>query len=123
MSNSQVITRGRFLRLTAGALVLGACSEHQDVTDPGDGEVTEIFVRDNVFFPAQVTIARGETIRWRTQTATFHTVTPDGHAAFAERQFNANNATFDVTFNTAGTFPYYCAPHRTIGMTGTIVVT
>jgi plastocyanin len=30
--------------------------------------------------------------------------------------------TYDHTFTTAGTFPYYCSLHSTLGMTGTIIV-
>jgi plastocyanin len=29
---------------------------------------------------------------------------------------------YDHTFTTAGTFPYFCAPHASSGMVGTIVV-
>ena len=30
--------------------------------------------------------------------------------------------TFEVRFDQVGTFPYYCNPHRSLGMTGTIIV-
>ena len=29
---------------------------------------------------------------------------------------------FTHTFTTAGNFPYYCEPHQSMGMTGTIIV-
>jgi plastocyanin len=32
------------------------------------------------------------------------------------------NATYEHTFTTAGTFPYYCSVHFMLGMTGTITV-
>ena len=32
------------------------------------------------------------------------------------------NHTYDVTFTTKGSFPYYCSAHYTMGMTGTITV-
>jgi plastocyanin len=31
-------------------------------------------------------------------------------------------ATYDHTFTTTGTFPYYCSVHFFLGMTGTITV-
>ena len=31
---------------------------------------------------------------------------------------SSSGETFEVTFTQAGTFPYYCDPHRTFGMTG-----
>jgi hypothetical protein len=32
------------------------------------------------------------------------------------------NTVYDHTFTTAGTYPYFCAPHGVIGMTGTVIV-
>ncbi|MCZ6737969.1 MAG: plastocyanin/azurin family copper-binding protein [Actinobacteria bacterium] len=30
--------------------------------------------------------------------------------------------TFEVRFDEVGTYLYYCLPHRSLGMTGTIIV-
>jgi plastocyanin len=101
-----------------------ACSEHQDLMDPEDtnGQVVTIDLTNFAFSQPTVTIAPGTTVRWRNTTSSFHTVTPDGHAAWTEWQTNTNGETFDVQFNETGTFPYHCVPHRSLGMTGTIVV-
>jgi len=32
-------------------------------------------------------------------------------------------ATYEHKFTTAGTYPYFCAPHCSVGMTGTVTVT
>lgn len=53
---------------------------------------------------------------------TFHTVSPDGHQAFTERQTSTSGETFQVRFDAPGTYRYYCAPHRTLGMSGEVVV-
>lgn len=74
------------------------------------------------FSPAQVTIAKGTTVRWTSDTPVFHTVTPNGHSQWSEASFSATGATFEHTFTSAGTFDYYCSPHRNDGMTGRIVV-
>lgn len=110
------------------ALVLSACSEHYDAPTPptdggGDGDgVTEIVIRNFAFAAPTVTIDRGQTLRWRNSTTTFHTVTPDGHQAFTERQTNTAGQTFEIRFDTPGRYRYYCEPHRALGMTGEVVV-
>lgn len=105
-------------------LVMLACSEHDIPAEPidnGDG-VTEVTISNFAFAAPTVTIARGTTVRWRNTTGSFHTVTPDGHLAFVERQTNAAGQAFETRFDTPGRYRYYCVPHRALGMTGEIVV-
>lgn len=104
--------------------LLAACSQHQDPMSPEApaGEVVEIEIRNFEFSQPELRIERGTTVRWRNTTTTFHTVTPDGHTAWSAWQTAGQGETFDVTFDQAGAFPYYCNPHRSLGMTGTIVV-
>jgi len=114
------------LKLTpiVAALVLLACSGHSDApTEPvgGDG-VTVVTVRDYAFAAPTITIDAGKSVRWSSTTGTFHTITPDGHQAFAERQMNASGATFEVRFDTPGRYKYFCSVHRSLGMTGEVVV-
>jgi plastocyanin len=106
------------------AAVMAGCSERSDnATNPvAEGVVTEIVISDFMFSGRAITIDRGTTVRWRNSTATFHTVTPDGHQAFAARQTNSQGEVFETTFDTPGTYRYYCAPHRGLGMTGEIIV-
>jgi plastocyanin len=106
------------------ALLLGACSEHTDVpTEPGTGgDVSVIVISDFAFSAPTITIDVGTSVRWRSSTGTFHTVTPDGHQAFAGRQMNASGQTYEVRFDAPGRYRYYCEPHRAFGMTGEVVV-
>jgi len=106
------------------AFLLSACSEHSDgPTEPiNDGDVAVVTIRDFAFSAPTITIDRGTSVRWRSTTGTFHTVTPDGHQAFAARQMNASGETFDVRFDAPGRYRYYCEPHRALGMTGEVVV-
>jgi plastocyanin len=89
----------------------------------------------HTFFPATLTVPVGTTVQWFWSSAG-HTVTsgidgtPDGTfcspaatASCATAPTSAAGATFEYTFTTAGAFPYYCAPHVSDGMKGTIVVT
>ena len=115
---------GRFrLCSLVTSLLFTACSEHTDVTEPvNDGDVTIVVISDFAFSAPTVTVDRGKSVRWRTSTGTFHTITPDGHQAFAGRQMNAVGQTYDIRFDTPGRYRYYCEPHRALGMTGEVIV-
>lgn len=105
-------------------LLLSACSEHvPGPMDPADeGDVAVVVISDFAFSAPTLTIDRGTSVRWRSSTSTFHTVTPDNHQAFATRQMSAPGQTFDVRFDTPGRYRYYCEPHRALGMMGEVVV-
>ena len=90
-------------------------------TDP-DANVVEVTLTNYEFTPADLTIEPGTTVRWVNQTNTFHTVTPDGHSEWASASLSEMGETFTHTFDTEGTFPYYCDPHRSLGMTGSVTV-
>lgn len=89
------------------------------------GAVThDVQVRNFQFVPASLTISPGDAVRW-IWVEGMHTTT-SGTAGTPNGIWNAPidvaNTTFTRTFNSAGTFPYYCAFHFGIGMTGTITV-
>lgn len=106
------------------ALMLSACSTRSkqptEVVDNGD--VTEVVIRNFSFSAPTITIDRGTAVRWRNTTGTFHTVTPDGHQAFSKRQTSSAGETFETRFDAPGTYRYFCEPHRSLGMTGEIIV-
>jgi trimeric autotransporter adhesin len=80
---------------------------------------------DDSFSPSSVTIHPGDTVQW-TWNENGHTTTsgnsgvPNG---LWDSGLRGQGATFSHTFNTAGSFPYYCTPHWSCcGMTGTVTV-
>lgn len=81
------------------------------------------------FDPETFEIAVGETVRW-VWRAQGHNVKPASVPSGAEWEGTPGDefATFDsgytysYTFDTAGTYEYYCAPHRSSGMTGSFTV-
>jgi plastocyanin len=88
------------------------------------------------FEPATLTVARGATVTWRNSSATMHTVTDDpGKAAnkadaalpSGAQPWDSGNIdpgqTFQHTFDTPGTYKYFCTPHEAAGMVATITVT
>ena len=86
----------------------------------GGGEMEEVVLTSGLTFsPSSLTISEGTTVVWRNAAAVFHTVTPDGHSEWQSASLNQANETFSHTFDTPGTYAYYCQPHRGQGMTGT----
>lgn len=87
------------------------------------GDVVEVEVQNNLTFsPAELTIEAGTTVRWRSTSAMLHTVTPDGHSAWTSATLGGVGDTFTFTFDQPGTYAYYCEPHLSSNMRGTVIV-
>src|SRR5580765_6407526 len=68
---------------------------------------------DLVFSPSSVTIRPGDQVQW-TWGSSGHSTTsgsPGMPSGIWNSGINNQGATFTHTFNTIGTFPYYCIPH------------
>jgi plastocyanin len=99
-----------------GASALGADKNVAATSDP------------DLFKPAEVTINKGDTVTWHSDGGTPHNVhfkngTKLGGAP-ATHTPTATTWTDQFTFNTAGTFKYWCDEHSdgTFGMVGKVVV-
>lgn len=87
------------------------------------------------FQPATVEITVGETVEWRNFSNVPHTVTADpaaaGNPSFVTLPAGAQpfdsgligaGGTFSRTFDVAGRYDYFCIPHQSLGMRGTVIV-
>lgn len=115
-------------------LVLAACSDDDNKTATADSSSTSstaavntgptVEVIDFGFSPSSETVDVGETITWSNEGDSPHTVTPeelaDGSLPFDSTRI-APSETFLQTFNTAGTYAYYCSIHPD-RMTGSVIV-
>ncbi|HSM69483.1 MAG TPA: plastocyanin/azurin family copper-binding protein [Xanthomonadales bacterium] len=82
--------------------------------------VHEVTVGDNFFSPSELTIQVGDTVRWiNAEGGPDHNVTSNT-GAWAQSP-TAPSFTFEVVFNSPGSFPYRCTVHPA-QMTGTITV-
>jgi plastocyanin len=77
------------------------------------------------FMPSSVTIHPGDTVHW-TWSSTGHSSTsgtPGAPNGLWDSGILNQGATFSHTFNTVGSFPYYCTPHGALfGMVGMVTV-
>ena len=78
-----------------------------------------------VFSPSSVTIHPGDQVKW-TWGSSGHSTTsgsPGLPNGIWDSGIHNQGATFTRTFNSAGTFPYYCTPHGgCCNMVGTVMV-
>jgi plastocyanin len=70
------------------------------------------------YVPDSITVSVGTTVKWTNNDAIAHDVTSQNNLFFSGNM--ASGATFSQTFQSTGTFPYYCTIHS--GMTGTVTV-
>ena len=75
-------------------------------------------IKNFAFNPASTTAKVGDKVTWKNSDSATHTVTFDD--ASVDSNDIATNATFDHTFDKAGTFAYHCKIHT--NMKGTITV-
>lgn len=106
----------------SGTVVAGETANVSfNVEDTFSGEIVEAR-DDNSFSQPDLVITAGTAVRWVNVGAMLHTVTPDGHTEWTSANLGGNGATFTHTFDTPGTYEYYCEPHVGFGMTGTVTV-
>jgi plastocyanin len=120
----------------AGPIAPGQADGAADSAVEDSGPVQSVLVGpngDHTFLPAALTIPVGTTVQWFWESAG-HTVT-SGPGGVADGQFcspgdtdcataptSGVGTTYQHTFTTPGTFPYFCVPHYDVGMKGTITV-
>lgn len=85
------------------------------------------------FEPHIVRVNVGGTVTWTLEsgshsTAAYHPdndqpqLVPDGAAGWSSGTLSEAGATFEHTFETEGVYHYYCSPHESLGMLGSVIV-
>jgi plastocyanin len=122
----------------------GNCAAVTTTTTPGGTTTTTaagptthvVTVGDGgalTFSPAAMTIQIGDTVRWVWESSGHNVVS--GMDGNADHQFcspsdtgcdnpplSSSGTTYEHTFMQAGSFPYHCSVHFSVGMTGTVHV-
>lgn len=136
--------RRQLLASTGSLLLLGTAGCLDRIT--GAGEAYDIGMSANAFEPVEFETRVGETVIWKNDGSRAHTVTayedriPEGASYFATGDFENQAEAFDAwhddtegnlytgerfeyTFELPGTYEYYCIPHESHGMVGSVIVT
>lgn len=122
------IQRSGRLALAGGLLLVTMA-----VAAPVFAATIPVSIEDRTFTPADIVVSQGDTVTW-TVTKSInepHTVTSgESGGADAGKVFDSgiensanlkdNGATYSFTFQTAGTYPYFCQVHP--DMKGTVTV-
>jgi plastocyanin len=141
-SPSDSLTRRNFLRGTAAAAATAAVASSSASAQEGQTHTVDM-TDELVFDPESLTIAPGDTVVWENVGSVGHSVTayeediPAEAEYFASGGFDNESAarsnypgqgdiaggeSYEYTFETTGTYEYFCIPHESVGMVGTITV-
>ena len=104
------------LRKGGAVTVIATLALGVGVAQAGGGTVKASGVSFN---PKTITIQKGQKVTWKWVNGS-HTVT--FVKGSYDKTLNKGNPTRSRTFKNAGTFKYYCRFHRSLGMTGKVVV-
>jgi len=131
-SNDYCQRRGAMARAAGLAAGLAIAT----VSQPSFAAATkEVLMGDNsgqlVFVPKEISVCKGDTVKWIINKAGPHNVVfdeeaiPKGvsqEAISMEGQIGEEGDSFEMSFDVAGTYEYYCEPHRSAGMNGILKV-
>lgn len=115
----------KLAKLIVAVAMLAACSS--DSTGPSgscQSGGTRVCMGAASFNPSTLTVTAGATVEWVDGSGLAHTVISAPGSGETFNHTVSAGGSVSRTFNTAGTYDYYCSIHGspTSGMRGTIVV-
>jgi plastocyanin len=142
---SRTLSRRAFVGTAAGgAATVAAGAVASGSATAQEGETHTVDMTDELIFdPDAITVAPGDTIVWENVGAIGHTVTAyDGEIPADAEYFSSGGADseaaarenypgpadipggerYEHTFEVEGTYEYFCIPHESTGMVGTVTV-
>jgi plastocyanin len=143
--SSTSMSRRGFVRTAGGMTALSAAA---GTATAQEGQRHTVDMTDElVFDPDEITVAPGDTVVWENVGSIGHSVTayeediPDDAEYWASGGFDSENAarrayssgdpdsgdvaggeTYEHTFEVEGTHEYFCVPHESVGMLGSVTV-
>ena len=131
---------------TGGVTSLAGCTSSENgngdsqstgTDNSGDSNTVLMLTEGSEYYfdPIGLFVEAGETVTFEIESGS-HSATaysedtssasvtriPDGAAAFNSEILSEQGATYEHTFETTGTYDYFCIPHKTLGMVGRIIV-
>jgi plastocyanin len=84
---------------------------------------TNVSMTNYVFTPKAASVTVGDNVVWKNNTtSTPHTTTSDTPLSLWDSATVSPGTTFSYTFTAAGTYPYHCNFHQSLGMVGSVAV-
>ncbi len=105
--------------LTRRSFLIAAAATPAVVALPAQAATHTVAIQGMAFAPANITIARGDTITFTNNDAAPHTATFTSGGLDTGRLGRGQSG--DLTFDAAGSFEYFCAVHPS--MRGRVIVT
>jgi len=87
------------------------------------GQEVTVRMEDNFFKPANITVEPGTTVTWVQSGNNPHTTTSYDGLWDSGMIEGGSGGTFSFTFEEPGTYDYFCIPHESLGMIGSVTVT
>lgn len=91
----------------------------------GARETVTVAMGNNYFDPVGLAVEPGTTVRFEIDAGSHSATAYDDRVPAGATPFDSGTISdggFEHTLETPGTYDYYCIPHRSMGMTGRIVV-
>lgn len=114
-------TRRQFL----GALGAGTAASVGISGTAGAQDTPLIAMGNNYFDPIGLYVEPGTTVRFEIAAGSHSATAYENRIPADASPFDSgviSDGSFDYTFDTPGTYDYYCIPHQSMGMVGRIVV-
>ena len=86
------------------------------------GQEVTVRMEDNFFDQANITVEPGTTVTWVQSGNNPHTTTSYDGLWDSGMIEGGSGGTFSFTFEEPGTYDYYCIPHESMGMIGSVTV-
>ena len=109
-------------------LSLIGCSKKSNNSNPvaptGTSNTNQVVMQNASYVPQNITVSKGTIVTWTNKDSFDHTVTSGtpGHPSGLFDSGNIGpNGTYSYTFDSTGTYAYYCKIHLD-KMTGTVTV-
>lgn len=80
--------------------------------DSDKANQNQIAIENYAYSPKKITIKKGTQVTWTNKDNAKHDITPDNQTdEFKASRLLGKGESYSVTFNTVGTYTYYCSPH------------
>ena len=86
------------------------------------GQEVTVRMEDNFFDQANITVEPGTTVTWVQSGNNPHTTTSYDGLWDSGMIEGGSGGTFSYTFEEPGRYDYYCIPHESMGMVGSVTV-